>query len=330
MNILLKGPIARIGTELLRRQFGGSVEVIEGDDGDPPDVLADKLAAANVLVATNFTADLPSAPRLRLIHVPAAGVDAIDIAAVPTGVSVCNAFEHDVGISEYVLAGMLHFTVDLSGRSRRFEAGSWADHPARGAAGRPELAGQIVGCIGYGSIGRAIARRARAFGMRVVAVTRTPRNIEPEPDWLGTMEELPRLLEMADFVVVACPLTEATRGLLGRRELAAMKPSSVLMNVARGPIVDEDALFEALRTGRIGGAVLDVWWRYPEPEGPEIAPSRHPFHELDNVVMTAHCSGWTEGLMARRFAVIIDNLERLRMGKPLRNQVHPRAEVPPV
>jgi phosphoglycerate dehydrogenase-like enzyme len=105
-----------------------------------------------------------------------------------------------------------------------------------------------------------------------------------------------------------------------------MRPEAVLINVARGPIVDEDALYQTLSARTIRGAVLDTWYRYPGPGDPDVQPSRHPFHELDNVVMTPHCSGWTEGLMERRFAVIADNIERLRAGRPLLNQVHPPGE----
>jgi phosphoglycerate dehydrogenase-like enzyme len=325
MNILLFGPIARIGAEQLRRHFGTDMTIAEADGSDDPQALAVRFAEADVLVSVGYHRGLPATPRLRLIHVPASGLDEVDFAAVPHGVPVCNAFEHDTGIGEYVLAAMLHFTVGLAPRDARFRAGSWVDSPRRGAPGRPELAGRTVGCIGYGSIGRAVARRARACGMNVMAITRTPRALEPAPDWLGGMAELPELLADADFLVVACPLTEGTRGLIDGQALARMKPEAVLINVARGPIVEESALYEALRDRRIAGAAIDVWWAYPEPGGPEVPPAAHPFHELDNLVMTPHCSGWTEGVMPRRFTVIIDNLERLRTGRPLRHQVHPKA-----
>jgi phosphoglycerate dehydrogenase-like enzyme len=131
------------------------------------------------------------------------------------------------------------------------------------------------------------------------------------------------VLRESDFLVIACPLAEDTRGLIGRERLALMKPSAVLVNVGRGPVVDEVALYDALARRRIAGAVLDVWYRYATLETPDVRPSHLPFHELDNVVMTPHCSGWTEGLIPRRFAVIIDNVERLRDGRPLRNPVHP-------
>jgi len=324
MKIVLNGPIASQGTEILRRRFADA-DIAAVDHRGADERTLQAFAGAEVLVSVDFDASLPPTPRLRLIHIPAAGLDAVDLAAVPDGCRVCNAFEHELGISEYVMAAMLHHVVDLAGRSSRFKAGSWADSPRVSAPFRPELAGKTVGSIGYGHIGRAIAGRAKACGMRVMALARTRRAIDPVPDWLGEPQDLPALLEASDFVVVACPLSEATRGMIGKAQLAQMKPDAVLINVARGPIVDEDALYEALAQRRIGGAVLDTWYRYPGPDDPNARPSRLPFHELDNVVMTPHCSGWTEGMMERRFAVIADNIERLQAGRPLLNQVHPSA-----
>ena len=320
MTILLNGPIARQGAALLRHRFQDDVRIVEVSD---PAASAAAFAAADVLVTVELGSGLPPMPSLRLIHLPVAGLDAVDLDAVPTGCRVCNTFEHEIGIGEYVLAAMLHWTVDLAGRNARFKAGSWAESPRLSAPFRPEVAGKTVGCVGYGHIGQAVAVRARAFGMRVMAITGRPRPLEPAPDWSGGPRDLGHLLEASDFVVVACPLTAATQGLIGAAELARMRPDAVLINVARGPIVDEDALFAALRERRVGGAVLDTWYRYPSGGEPSVRPSRHPFHELANVVMTPHCSGWTEGLMTRRFAVIIGNLERLVAGQPLLNQVHP-------
>ncbi len=320
MTVLLNGPIARQGAELLRSRFGDGLQIVEVAD---PAASAAAFAAAEVLVTVELGSGLPPMPNVRLIHLPAAGLDAVDLDAVPVGCRVCNTFEHEIGISEYVLAAMLHWTVGLAGRDVRFKAGSWADSPRLLAPFRPELAGKTVGCVGYGHIGQAVALRARAFGMRVMAIAGTPRPLEPAPDWLAGPGELAHLLEVSDFVVIACPLTEATQGLIGRAELARMRPDAVLINVARGPIVDEDALFAALSERTIGGAVLDTWYRYPRADDPSLRPSRHPFHELANVVMTPHCSGWTEGLMTRRFAVVGNNLERFATGQPLLNQVFP-------
>jgi phosphoglycerate dehydrogenase-like enzyme len=324
MKIVLNGSVAHQGCEILRARFGTAVDLVAVDHREIDQGVIQAFAAAEVLVTVDFDAGLPPMPGLRLVHLPAAGLDAVDLAAVPEGVPVCNAFEHEIGISEYVMAAMLHQVVGLAGRSERFKAGSWAESPRLAAPFRPELAGKTIGSIGYGHIGRAIARRAKAFGLRVMAITRSRHDdVDPLPDWQGMPEDLPALLQASDFVLIACPLNDATRGMIDEAQLAQMKPDAVLINVARGPIVAEDALYQALATGRIGGAVLDTWYRYPEPGDAGLRPSRHPFHELDNVVMTPHCSGWTEGLIERRFAVIADNIERLQGGRPLINQVHP-------
>ena len=323
MTILLNGPVARRGFDVIRRYYDDDVSVVEitGDESDTERTR--KFADATVLVTVDFDAKLPPMPKLKLIQLPASGLELIDFTSIPKGCRICSVFEHDIGISEYVMSAMLHFTVDLSRRSERFKQGDWQDTPQLFGAFRPELAGKTLGCIGYGTIGRAVARRAKAFGMRVMAVTRTPRTFDPEPDWLGGLGLTEALAEASDFLLVACPLNAETRGLLGKRYLRAMKPHAVLINVARGPIVDEDVLYEALRSNKIGGAALDTWYHYPTADNRDIKPSRHPFEELGNVIMTPHCSGWTEGLIGRRFAVIIDNIERLKAGRDLVNQVFP-------
>ena len=184
MNILLNGAVARTGEAHLRRHFGDAARLATTGADDDPGTRNAKFAEAEILVTVAFSADLPPMPHLRLVHVPASGLDEVDFKAVPPGVPVCNAFEHDTGIAEHVMAAVLQFAVDLPGRDRRFRAGSWAESPRKGAAGRPELAGQTLATVGYGSIGRAVALRARAFGMRIAAVTRSPRALDPEPDLL--------------------------------------------------------------------------------------------------------------------------------------------------
>ena len=129
------------------------------------------------------------------------------------------------------------------------------------------------------------------------------------------------MLPVCDFVVLCTALGPETEGLIDARRLALMKPSAFLINIARGMVVEEDAVYTALRDRRIGGAALDVWWQYPNAAEPERRPSRHPFHELPNVIMTPHCSGWTEGMVARRWAEVAGNINRYVRGEPLENVV---------
>lgn len=322
MLILLNGSVAGHGEAILEARFGDRIAIGRVGDANEPGAAA-KFAAAEVIVSIDFDASLPPAPGARLLQLPNSGLDRVDLTAVPDGCMVCNCYEHETGISEFVLAALLHWTVHLGASNARFRAGSWADSPHLIGPFRGELAGKTVATLGYGNIGRAVARRARAFDMVVTAVTRRPRPLEPAPDWMGSLDDIDEMLPGADFVVVCCPLTPATTGIMDARRIALMKPSAVLVNVARGPLVIEDALFEACRDGIIAGAVIDVWYKYANAADPQVRPSRLPFHELDNVVMTPHLSGWTEGLMPRRFAVIGDNIERLMEGRDLLHQVHP-------
>jgi phosphoglycerate dehydrogenase-like enzyme len=259
-----------------------------------------------------------------LLHSPGAGVDGIDFAALPDDCAVCNVFEHEGPIAEFVLLAMLEQSIGMGAMAAGFTPEGWSEI-YRTRRPHQEIAGKTIGLVGLGHIGAAIAVRAKAFGMHVRAVTSSGRGATDAIDWLGTSEQLDELLAVADFVVIACPLTERTRGMIGAAQLATMKPTAVLINIARAEIVDEEALFNALRSGAIGGATLDVWYAYPSAGGEQVAPSRFPFHTLANVRCTPHSSAWTEALFDRRYEIIADNIARLRAGQPLRNVVRAAA-----
>ena len=278
------------------------------------------LERADAMVSMNWRWDVPASANLKLLQLPGAGTDEIDFSCLPAGVAVCNCFEHEIGIAEYVMATMLEWSIGIRRLDERFRRGIWAGSYLFGPR-HGELFGKTIGILGYGHIGREVALRARAFGMRVVCCTRRPTPDDVADEVLG-MDRLPDLLGNSDFVIVALPLTDGTRGLVNRMALESMRPTAVLINVARAAIVDEAALFAALSEKRIGGAVLDVWYRYPQRQRPEpISPSALPFHDLDNVIMTPHASGWTDGLLARRNRAIATNLNRLALGQPLLNVV---------
>ncbi len=309
------------GAEILRHQLTTAWEICLLDEGDDLDRDAG-LADCDALIAMSFGhSALPAMPKLKLLQLPGAGYEQIEFAAVPAHCTVCNVFEHEYGMAEYVMAAMLEWQIGIRGMDAQLRQGAWRAGFVGGTPSHGELMGKSVGLVGYGHIGRAVATRAKAFGMQVAAVTRTPGNPDDCVDHIAGMDHLGTLCGEADFIVVACPLTEDTRGLIGPAEFRLMQDHAVLINVARGAVVDEDALFAACSTGTIGGAVIDVWYQYPDHADSVQLPSRHAFHALDNVVMTPHASGWTRELVARRWAVIADNLDRLAKGEPLRNVV---------
>ena len=284
--------------------------------------LPEAAADADILVSNHWRADYPAAPNVRLVQSVATGIELIDLSALPRGVTVCNAFGHETAIAEYVLMVMLvwsHRFREIEGDFRNHS--SWRPSWVQSGAPHGEIFGKTVGIVGLGRVGSEVARRAAAFGCRVIAANRTVRQPEGGVERVYPLTELDGVLPQCDFVVLSTALGPETEGLIGARRLALMKRSAFLINIARGSVVDEDAVYAALRDRSIGGAALDVWWRYPTAAEPERRPSRHPFHELSNVIMTPHCSGWTDGMVARRWAEVVGNINRFVRGEPLHNVV---------
>ena len=319
MKIVLKGIHATANAGRLRAKMRTRADIVLCESGAPSE-LAPALAGADAVVAMQWEA---SAPGLKLLQLPGAGVDGIAFETLPAGCRVCNVFEHEIGISEYVMLAMLEWSVRLCALDAGFRDGDWTPSVILLGPTHGELAGKTLGIVGFGHIGRAVARRAKAFDMRILAITRRRPEDAGDADAVYLAADIDEALPVCDFVVLACPLTAETRGLIDGARLAAMKESAVLINVSRGSVVVEDDLYHALKEGRIGGAVLDVWYQYPKPGGESVRPSRHPFHELANVYMTPHASSWSEGLLERRWTVIADNMDRLADGRPLRNLVQP-------
>ena len=167
-----------------------------------------------------------------------------------------------------------------------------------------------MGILGLGSIGRAVAQRAGGFGTRVLGCNRTLREVA-HVDRQYPLERIDEFLAECDFVVIAAALAPQTEGLIDARRLAQMKPSAVLINVGRGPIVEEDALYAALKEKRIRGATLDVWNAYPSKDNLTLAPSKHPFPRARTTSGEPHTAAWTTGMVDRRWREIAENLDRL-------------------
>ncbi len=272
-----------------------------------------------VWVGGGFTAERGrSLPRLRAVVIPWAGPSqelVREVEALP-GVSLHNLHHNSAATAEMALSLLLAVAKSVVPRDRAMRAGDWG---GRGRASSALLLhGSTALVLGYGAIGRRIARGCRALGMRVEAVRREHR--PGDPAWVHSVDELSSLLPRADALLCSLPLTRETEALLSADRIALLPSRAIVVNVGRGPVFDEDALYEALASGRLWGAGLDVWWRYPGGEGPH-RPSKHPFHQLDNVVMTPHCGGWAEGIDGVRFRQFATLLRRFARGDFSRNVV---------
>ena len=288
-------------------------------DRTGPAEVAPRIAAADIVVTNKVVLDaasLAAAERLRLICVAATGVNNIDLeAAAGAGITVCNAVGYaTASVAQHTWALILTLATQLCRYRELVQAGGWtqASHFCRLDLPIQELAGGTLGIVGYGELGRAVAAAAPAFGLETVLAARPGTTAIP-----AGRVPLPDLLERADILSLHCPLTEHTRGLIGRAELARMKPSALLINTARGGIVDEEALVDGLRAGEIAGAGIDVLTQEPPaPDNPLLAD------DVPNLIVTPHCAWGARAARQRLIEQVRANIAAFRAGAP-RNIVQP-------
>jgi phosphoglycerate dehydrogenase-like enzyme len=299
---------------LLRERLAG-IAIINGNSTD-----AFVQAAAQATVLFNWSGSnelfrkvFAMCPNLVWVHSRAAGLDKMFFpelreSSVPltNGSGVFSA-----SLGEFTLAAILYFAKDFRRMLRNQMAGTWEAFDVL------PVAGQTVGIIGYGDIGRAIAARVRPLGMSVLAMRRDISPLRGADELVEQLYGPAQRIEMisrCDYVVIAAPLTAQTRGMIGEQELAAMKPTAVVINVGRGPVIDEKALVNALSSGRIKGAALDVFDQEPLPAG-------HPFYALENVLLSPHCADHTPDWLDQAMLFFIAQFETFQKDHPLRNVV---------
>ena len=307
----------------LRARFPGTMFA----PADDREALAREAADAEVFYGFEFPPDLVArAPRLRWIQSISAGIERnLAPQIIQSGIRVTNGSGiASTGIAEHVIAVMLALCRNHHVAARLQHEARW-DRPAvMAGTGAPirEFAGSRVAVLGLGPIGSTVAHHSAALGASVRGMRRHPRGDVPAPyEAVVGPDGLDGLLQWADFVVLAVPHTPETERLIGARELGLMGPESCLVNVARGSVVDEPSLVDALRRGAIAAAALDVF-----TEEPLSASS--PLWALPNVILTPHCSGATPRYFERALALFIDNLARYLASQPLRNLVDPALGYP--
>jgi len=249
----------------------------------------------------------------RLIQLLSAGVNHVPFDWFPRGVPLAsNAGAYSEPMAEHVLAMALALLKRLPQNHAALARGVFE----RSVLNR-SLRGSVVGILGFGGIGQATARVFSALGARVFAVNRSGRTSE-RVEWIGTPKDIDRLLEESTIVVIALPLTQHTRGLIGARELSLMKPDAILVNVARGPLIDEGALFAHLQRAPAFSVGLDTWWQERSPFAP-----RYPFLGLPNVLGSPHASARTVGALSDAARSAAQNIKRALRGEPVRHRVDP-------
>lgn len=317
-KVLLAGRYAQVFGEPLRVQLGSDWHFDAWEARDGVEALIARASQAEVIIGSSewardkggsrAKASFEAARNLRLVIIPFSGMDWLQPSWVPPECAVCNINSGIDPIAEYVMCAMLNHEIRLQEMDAELRQSRWT-YGGGTVMGRPhgELQGKTVGLVGFGRIGQRVAQLCSAFRMKAVAVSRTPSK-SSDLVWWRSMDGLSELLALSDYVLLTVPGGDETVDLIGEPEISRMKSTAVLINVARGSVVNEEALYSALRGQRIGGAVIDTWYTYPTQEHPIGAPSRLPFAALKNVVMTPHAAGWTDALETRRIAAVLDQV----------------------
>jgi lactate dehydrogenase-like 2-hydroxyacid dehydrogenase len=300
LRVAIAGTFAASLEQPLRCHLAMPCDIVTSDEAGIVRYLSD----ADILVTMRLTAEMGhAATRLKLVQVPGAGLDAIERAALPADALLANVFGHEIGVAEYAMGAMLALTRAFSRLDAALRRGDWQSQWAVGAPVPPvwpELAGRTIGILGYGRIGQAIARRARALDMRICAIRRDVGR-SADDDLLGGPEILEEVLRRADYVVIAMPAAAETKGAIDRRALALMKSTAFLINVARAEIIDEAALYDpavtsgeqADETGIViagkdknghGYVLADLSGRYPPTEWARVAITAYRTHGADRIV----------------------------------------------
>lgn len=314
--------LAPLPVEAVRAMFpksvGGQEVLVEAYGGDPGPGLVEAVRGADIIIG-DFTFRLPldkeaigAASGCRLIQQPSVGYQHIDLeAARQEGIPVANAgAANTVGVAEHAIMFMLCLLKKALYFHAKTAGGEWRQSDAF-SLGSFELLGKTLGIVGMGNIGREVARRANAFSCRIVYSDPVPLPQEVEKELGAERMELDDLLRESDIVSLHVPLTPHTRHLIDRDKLALMKPEAYILNLARGEIVDEEALAEALQEGRLEGAGIDVFAEEP------VNPAS-PLLRSDKVILSPHVAGATNESRVRIMNVLIENVNRVLRGeKPL-------------
>jgi phosphoglycerate dehydrogenase-like enzyme len=314
-TVLVLGDLKEPQLAMLSQRLSGT-NIVVGSTAE-----AFHAAAAQATVLFNWSGSLElfrnvfvMCPQLQWVHSRSVGLErTLFPELITSSVPLTNGtgvFSPSLG--EFTLAAILYFAKDFRRMIRNQTAGVWEPFDVT------PVSGQIVGIVGYGDIGRAIAARVRPLGMSVLAVKRHASNsgaADPLVEMTYTPGHRIEMISRCDYVVVAAPLTAETRGMIGTPEFAAMKSTAVVINVGRGPIIDEQAMLSALNTGRIKGAALDVFDQEPLPQG-------HPFYKLENLLLSPHCADHTPEWLDDAMELFIAQYESFRKGDPLRNIVN--------
>ena len=297
--------------------LGDAAEVVLSDT--TTDSILEKGQDVDIIASNRVPRELlETGSRLKMVQTFAAGVENIDFSAIKDqdNIIVCNSHINAAEVAEYAITLLFAVAKNIIPNDRELRKGDWK-YAFGGPSPNIEIRNKTCLILGLGSIGSEIAKRLKGFDVRITAATRSGNSKHADlVDRLVKIDEVQPLVEESDFIILSLPLTPESEGLVNGEFISWMKSDSIIVNISRGRIVDEDALFDALRNNRIRGAGLDVWWRYPKKwRGKGSPPSDVPFQELDNLVASPHRAGYSENTEREYFQFAGENILRFINGE---------------
>ena len=329
MKVLFQhqGLITDTYRNFFRTNLPEDMEIVFPDSRDP-EILLQHAPDTDIFVAYTLTPEfLSKATKLKHIQIPWTGFNSMktDLLADYPNVSVSNSHSNSLSIAEHAVALMFSAAKLIVYRDSFMRKGDWG--PRYQDENSFWLTGRKLGIVGYGAIGKKVAKMLKfGFDMEVLAIKRNPSAEKDEYcAFLGGPQDLEYVLKESDFLLVAMPLTSETEGMIGAKELELMKSTAVVVNIARGAIIDEGALYTSLRDHKIGAAGIDVWYNYPEGPGPEYKVDQNqPFEELDNIVMSPHSAFKVRDRVEIFAQDILENIKHVYNNEEPKNQVNLR------
>lgn len=287
-----------------------------------------QIAMADVIVGGNLDQeDLKIAKKLKLFQLTSAGVDKQDLQIFKSypEIAICNSHENRQAVAEHALCLLLALAKNLISNDYELRRGHWHGQ----FSGEPslELGGKSIGIIGLGAIGLSIAEKVKALGMKIFAIKKVLEGSDEIKEkygisFIGTTKEMGQVITMSDFIVVTLPLTRETENMFNENVLKRMK-GKYLINIGRGKVIDEKALYDALKNNLLAGAAIDTWYQYPHQENQILFPSQYPFHELENIIISPHNAGYSDRAIEKSIEIVYQNLIRLANGERLMNRINP-------
>jgi phosphoglycerate dehydrogenase-like enzyme len=303
--------------KIFKDTLGDEAEVVQSEQS--VESMLEHGGDAEIIASVSVPGEyIRKASNLRMIQTFGAGIDRVDLDAVRErdDIIVCNNHVNSAEVAEYAISLLFAVAKNLIPSDRELRAGNWI-HRWGGPVPNLEIRGKKLLIIGLGHIGADIAKRLKSFEVTITAATRSGTSSNDDlVDQVVSIDEVRTQVEDSDFVILSLPLTDESTGLVNREFLSWMKPTSILVNISRAQIIDELALYDALKEKRIYGAGLDVWWRYPTKwRGTTIPPADVPFHELDNIVISPHRAAYSEHIERELFLFAGKNILRFVRGE---------------